>query len=167
MTTDQRSSKPSGGGVCTMNGSEAFVAIPIVKSSRLERRLAEIRKRLPYQIEYAKDTFSDELWQAMEHRELNQVEFAERANVSKQFLTKIFRGGNCTIETMVKLAFALDYAFNVHLTPNEVGCGWIHCVLDSSPRPPARFVDLWTESGYKPMKLLKAEVKRERVSSTS
>jgi hypothetical protein len=135
------------------------------KNLALENRIEQARKTLPYRVEYAQQNYSDELWQAMEHRNLNQVEFAEKAKVPKQFLTKVFRGGNCTIETMVKLAFALDYKLSIHLTPNEVGCAWMHCVTDFSPRPPERFINLWTESGYLPMVVVNQEKKREKVAA--
>jgi len=92
----------------------------VERSVKLEESLNRTRQTLPYQVAYLKETFSDELWRAMENRHLNQAQFAERADVSKQFLTKVFRGGNCTMETIVKLAFALDYRAHIHLTPNHV-----------------------------------------------
>lgn len=149
-----------------MNISKVCLELPIETNSSLERSLEEARKGLPYQIAYAQETYSDELWQAMEHRELNQVQFAERADVSKQFLTKIFRGGNCTIETMVRLAYSLDYKLSIHLTPNEVNCGWLHFAPELSTRPPERFINLWTESGYEPMVIFKNE-SREKIAAAA
>ena len=151
----------------TMNTNEVLMDIPILKSSSLEKRLERIRKRLPYQTEYVKETFSDELWQAMEHRNLAQVAFAKQAKVPKQFLTRVFRGGNCTIETMVRLAFALNYKVNIHLTPNEVGCWWMHWLPEPTPRPPERFFKLWSESGYEPVESLRREVMHDTVALAS
>lgn len=116
-TIKMKSTKRRTGGDYIMNGSEIFSDLPIERNLALEGKLDRARKSLPYKIEYTQGAFADDLWQAMEHRRLNQVEFAEKAGVAKQFLTKIFRGGNCTIETMVKLAFALDYKLSIHLSP--------------------------------------------------
>jgi hypothetical protein len=130
--------------------------------------LERARKSLPYQIEYFQGNYADELWQAMEHRGFNQVEFAARAGVSKQFLTKVFRGENCTGATMVKLAFALNYKVNAHLTPNEVGCVWMHYMdymPENSPRPPEQFINLLTESGYKPMQEIELESDCEKIAA--
>jgi transcriptional regulator with XRE-family HTH domain len=167
MTTDLRLSAPNNGGVCTMSTNEAFTLVPIQRSSALEKRLERLRKQLPYQFEYVKETFSDELWEAMEYRDISQAQFARKAKVPKQFLTKVFRGGNCTIETMVRLAFALNYKLNIHLTPNEMGCAWIHAIPESTPRPPDKFLNLWFETGYQPIANVKKEVKCDHVTSTS
>jgi len=154
MITEPKSNKLKIEGSCIMNKNETLMEIPVERNLILEGKLDEARKKLPYQIEYFQGNYADELWQAMEHRGLNQVEFAERAGVPKQFLTKVFRGGNCTGATMVKLAFALNYKLNIHLTPNEVGCAWMHYMdylPEISPRPPEQFINLLTEPGYKPM----------------
>jgi len=150
-----------------MNTNETL-KVPVEKNLVLEGKLDRARKSLPYQIEYFQGNYADDLWQAMEDRGLNQVEFAERAGVSKQFLTKVFRGDNCTGATMVKLAFALNYKLHVHLTRNEVGCAWIHymdCMAGISPRPPEQFINLITESGYKPMVVEENESNCEKIAA--
>ncbi|MCA1659491.1 MAG: helix-turn-helix domain-containing protein [Verrucomicrobiaceae bacterium] len=82
---------------------------------------------MDYQLEYAIGVFGDELWQAMEGRGMNQAELARKAAVSRQFLTKVFRGdNNFTIETMVKLAHAVGHRLYQHLAPAEVDCEWQH-----------------------------------------
>jgi hypothetical protein len=154
MNTNQKSNEAKAGCVYIMNINDPYQGMPVEKNPKLENKLARLKATLPYQIEYAKGGFADELWEAMEHRGLNQVGFSQKAEVPKQFLTKVFRGGNCTIETMVRLAFALNYKLNVHLTPNEVGCVWMHSMdnlPEIAPRPPEQFINLLTESRYKPM----------------
>lgn len=149
------------------NENGSCLEIPVEKNSALADRLERIRKGLPYQIEQAQGFYADELWQAMEHRGLSQVEFAEKAGVPKQFLTRVFRGGNCTVETMVKLAFALDYKVSIHLAPNEVGCAWIHCIDEFAPRPADRYWDLWNQPGYKTAEIApeKFELEREKIAA--
>jgi transcriptional regulator with XRE-family HTH domain len=135
------------------------------RSVELKKMLDDERKTLPYQIAEAQECYSDELYQAMESRNLSQVEFANKAQVSKQFITKVFHGGNCTIETIVKLAFALDYKLNIHLTPNEVGCAWLHHIDGIAPRPIKQISNVWAESGYKPMLVVEEEFDREKITS--
>lgn len=165
MSTNQKSNEAKADCVYITNINDPYQGMLVEKNPNLEKKLARLRVTLPYQSEYAKGAFADELWEAMEHRGLNQVEFAQKADVPKQFLTKVFRGGNCTIETMVRLAFALSYKVSIHLTPNEVGCTWLHCITEVSPRPPERFINLWTEEGYKPSVILtnKTDPDREKL----
>jgi hypothetical protein len=147
--------------------NESVLEIPVEKNSALAEKFDQVQKGLPYQVEEVQGFYADELWQAMEHRGLNQVEFAQKADVTKQFLTKVFRAGNCTIETMVKLAFALDYKVSIHLAPNEVTCAWIHCINDSAPRPADRYFNLWNQSGYRPAEIAqeKFELVREKIAA--
>jgi len=100
--------------------------IPVVTSLPLQKQLEAARRTIAYRAEYAKESFSDELWQAMEHRGLNQVQLAAKAGVTKQFLTRVFRGSNCTLETMVKLSEALGYHLNIHLTADEYESSCVH-----------------------------------------
>jgi len=122
------------GGFIINAANNSTLAPPVEQSVRLNQRLDRTRQTYGYRAALFKETFSDELWQAMEHRGLNQAQFAAKADVPKQFLTKVFKGGNCTIDTIVKLAHALDYKADIHLTPNDFGCGWIHCIPQSPDR---------------------------------
>lgn len=139
--------------------------LPIEKNSDLDASLSEARKDLQYQIEYAKESFSDELWQAMEQRELNQVQFAEKAGVPKQFLTKIFRGSNCTIETMAKLAHALNYRLSIHIAPQEYECSWMHFLPEEPVQAPSPYATRWMDPNYDIVNL--APSKHEKLSAAA
>jgi transcriptional regulator with XRE-family HTH domain len=151
MTTDLILTERKSVGPYTQNSNEVLPMVPIERNLTLQGKLEKLRKTLPYKIEYAKDTFSDELWQAMQIRGLSQVRFAKKAKVSKQFLTKIFKGENCTIETMVRLADALNYKLNIHLTPVDVSCEWIHWSPQSFPRVSDNNVWFCFNTRYKPV----------------
>jgi transcriptional regulator with XRE-family HTH domain len=138
--------------------------IPTVKYLSLQQQLDTARESLDYRIEYVKESFSDELWQAMEHRGLNQVQFSAKANVSKQFLTRVFRGSNCTIETMVKLSDALGYQLNIHLTPKEYECNWLHYLPKEPEKSCAQF---WTDDDYREVKAQKSELKNETIPAAA
>ena len=135
------------------------------RGAALKELIGSERKTLPYHIAAAQECYSDELWQAMENRNLSQVEFAKRAHVPKQFLTKVFRGGNCTIETLVRLAFALDYKLNIHLTPNEVGCAWLHRIDEAVPRQIKQHINVWAETTYTPTVVMAEEYHSEKVTA--
>jgi hypothetical protein len=144
---------------CTTAINLSLSVVPQAEQSiRLERKLEATRLTLPYQQAYFRETFSDELWQAMEHRGLNQAEFAEKAKVQKQFLTKVFGGGNCTMDTIVNLAHALNYRAHIHLTPNDVACEWIHWSPSSNPVINRMNMRFWVGSGFSTVNQLEKEV---------
>ncbi len=141
--------------------------IPIATNSPLQKQLEAARQTLAYRIEYAKESFSDELWQAMDHRGLNQVQLAAKAEVTKQFLTRVFRGANCTLETMVKLSEALGYHLNVHLTPAEYECGWIHYMSEEPFKQEQPYAKLWAAKDYCEVPTQNAELKNETVPAAA
>lgn len=149
------------------NDRVATVVHIVGRSRQLEARLERTRETAEYRTAYFRETFSDELWQAMEHRGLNQAQFAEKAGVAKQFLTKVFRGGNCTMDTIVKLAFSLNYTANIHLTPNEVSCAWLHRIPDFLSKPGTSGAALWIEGKYDKVNSLEKEVQLAAVPSNS
>lgn len=173
MTMGPKLNERKSGEVSIIKDPKSYIVYKILdivdknRSAALQKTLEDERKTLPYQIAEAQEFYSDELWQAMENRNLSQVEFANKAQVSKQFITKVFHGGNCTIATLVKLAFALDYKLNIHLTPNEVGCAWLHHIDGVVPRQTKHINNIWAESGYKPMLVINDEFDREKVTTES
>jgi len=148
MTTDQKliEHKSGGGGIMPLPA----VPQPLQIENNLgrHRKLEKFRKTRPYHIEYAKSGFSDALWQAMEQRNVSQSKFAKRADVSKQYLTKIFRGENCTIETMVRLAFALKYKVDIRLIPFESDHAFTACFPTQFPDFRNTYVNLFGDTGY-------------------
>lgn len=141
--------------------------IPVVTSLPLQTQLEAARQTIPYLVEYAKESFSDELWQAMEQRGLNQVQFAAKAGVSKQFLTRVFHGSNCTLETMVRLSMALGHHLHVHLTPAEYECDWIHYMPEQPARPDQPNARLWAASDYCEVTVQKSELKHETIPAAA
>lgn len=53
-------------------------------------------------------TFAKELRKARVHAEMTQEQLAKRARMTRQGLDKIEKGGNCTLGTIILLAYALD-----------------------------------------------------------
>lgn len=122
MTTEKILNEPNKDGISIiLSGGQT---LKVERSGKLEAKLEARRATLGYQTAYFKEVFSDELWQAMEHQGLNQAQFAEKATVSKQFLTKVFKGENCTMDTIVQLTHALGYNAHIHLTPINIKLGF-------------------------------------------
>jgi hypothetical protein len=168
MTTKKTLSAPKREGSFITTSNLGLAPLPAVeRSAKLDEKLNKARQTLPYQAAYFKETFSDELWLAMEHRNLNQAQFAEKADVSKQFLTKVFRGGNCTMETIVKLAFALNYRAHIHLTPNDVACEWIHQIPWTIPKGFDIYSGLFSSAKYHNVNQIKKEMEYAVVTSDS
>jgi transcriptional regulator with XRE-family HTH domain len=77
---------------------------------------AEARKNLAYHIEGAIMEFTEELCRIMEAQGVTKAELAKRLDCKPAFVTKLLSGqNNFTLETMVKLARALESEIKIHL----------------------------------------------------
>lgn len=57
--------------------------------------------------------------QLREKRGLTQTELAARMHTSAPVISRLERGGKCTLRTLEKLADALDAALKIELVPKE------------------------------------------------
>jgi transcriptional regulator with XRE-family HTH domain len=79
-----------------------------------------------YQAEYMKLIFGEELGDLMGQQHISQAELARRIGTSRAYITRIFRSDfNPTLETLAKLAIALDARIAIHLHPNETEVRWL------------------------------------------
>ncbi len=86
----------------------------------LRSLLKDKRFRRGYQEELEKLRIAETLVHLREHRGLTQAALAQRMGVSQPFIAKLESGGihNFSIETLVKLAVALNSALEVRLHPH-------------------------------------------------
>jgi transcriptional regulator with XRE-family HTH domain len=83
------------------------------------------KQRNSYWFETAKLDFSIELNRLFKRTGMTQAELATKIDSSPAYITKIFRGDtNFTIETMVKLAIAVDGELHIQITPKNVKTKW-------------------------------------------
>lgn len=76
-------------------------------------------------IEKAKLLFTEELLELMEKQDVSRSELARRLGVAPARVTSLMTGANnFTIETMVKIARALDAGIQVHLAPKDCDTRW-------------------------------------------
>ena len=90
----------------------------------------EARKDHAYWVEGAILEFTEDMVNRMEEQGVSRSELARRIGTSPSYVTKILRGStNFTLDTMVKVARALDCDFRCHLQPQGAETRWFD-VLD-------------------------------------
>ena len=67
----------------------------------------------------AVNDFARELHELMKRRNVSNAELARRLGVERQYIGKLLGGANVTLQTMVKLAVALDGVVRVRLEQRE------------------------------------------------
>lgn len=77
--------------------------------------------------------FTEELNRLMEKNGISRSELARRLDVSPAYVTKALRGDvNFTIETMVRLARAVDGKVHLHVAPEAHEVRWFDVVTENS-----------------------------------
>lgn len=85
------------------------------------------KHRNNYWFETAKLDFSVELNRMFKRSRMTQAELANKIDSSPAYITKVFRGDtNFTIETMVKLARAVDGELHIQITPKNIKKQWFN-----------------------------------------
>lgn len=75
-----------------------------------------------YRVEYLKQVFSEDVGRLMAEQGINQAELARRLGVSRAYVTRLFNGTfNPTVETLTKVALALDARVELRLVPKDDG----------------------------------------------
>lgn len=97
--------------------------------------LADAKQRDSYWVEKAKLDFSVALNRLFEKSGMSQKALAEKLGTSPAYITKVFRGDvNFTIETMAKLARAVDGQLHIHISPKQLKSHWFD-VLQTQEQP--------------------------------
>lgn len=100
----------------------------------LQAMMAAARQTHTYKLEGAILEYTEEMVGLMEQQKVTNTELAKRIEVSPAYITKILRGtSNFTLDTMVKIATALDAEFRCHLQPRGIQSVWVdYSVMNSS-----------------------------------
>lgn len=111
-----------------------------------KKLLAKAKERDEYWVAKAISDFTDDLQRLMEQRDVNKAELARRIESSPAYITKVMRGDtNFTVESMVRLARALDGQLCIHVGRNEDSVRW----FDVVPRKEARGIPPTAENWVK------------------
>jgi transcriptional regulator with XRE-family HTH domain len=118
-----------------------------------------------YWVEYLKLVFSEDVGWLMDERGVNQADLARDLDVSRAYVTRLFHGTfNPTVETLVKVALALDARVALHLHPRHTDTCWLEVpVVMTTPE-----AEVWA-GGYKELVSMPAscEVRRETTSTVA
>jgi transcriptional regulator with XRE-family HTH domain len=74
-----------------------------------------------YWRDVATSDFTRDLHARMERMGITHTELAARMGTSRPYVTKLLSGGNFTLETMVKLAMALDGVVRIQIEDRDAG----------------------------------------------
>jgi transcriptional regulator with XRE-family HTH domain len=89
----------------------------------LAEKLAKALDRAEHEPDYWRDIaitdFTRDLHARMQALHISQGELARRMGTSRPYVTKLLAGSNFTLQTMVKIAMALDAVVRVRLEGNE------------------------------------------------
>ncbi|MFP4166427.1 MAG: helix-turn-helix domain-containing protein [Opitutales bacterium] len=93
----------------------------------------QVEQRLEYWVEGAKNEFTEKTVRRMQELDVTRTELAERLGKKQSHITKLLGGNNnFTIETMVRIAEALDCHFRCHLEPVDCDTHWVDLVRTGS-----------------------------------
>lgn len=87
--------------------------------------LANLDGSVEYWAEGAVLDFTEELARIMAENDISRADLAKKVGTSQAYITKVFGGqANFTIETMTKLALAVDYVLRLHIAPKGSRTLW-------------------------------------------
>ncbi|MCW5547514.1 MAG: helix-turn-helix transcriptional regulator [Opitutaceae bacterium] len=94
--------------------------------NELQAMMAAARQTHAFKLESAKMEFTEDMLKLLDARDLSQSDLAKRIGSSPAYITKILRGtSNFTLDTMVKIASALDAEFRCHLQARGTQTLWV------------------------------------------
>jgi plasmid maintenance system antidote protein VapI len=86
--------------------------------------IEEAQDTVPYWRDIASTDFTRDLHERMRRMGITHAELARRMGTSRPYVTKLLEGSNFTLETMVKLAMALDGVLRVHIADRDALTHW-------------------------------------------
>lgn len=92
----------------------------------------ERKDSVGFKVEHNKNGFAIELECFMRRKNIKRVDLAERAGFTPAYVTKVLRGdANFTIESMTKLASAVDAELCLHLAPVGMTSHWFDSYVNT------------------------------------
>ena len=98
----------------------------VERDPRYDRLRSRFEKAPKYWGEYLKLAFSEDVGRLMDERDMNRADLARAIATSRAYVTRLFSGTfNPTLETLVKVALALDARVALHLHPCQTEVCWL------------------------------------------
>jgi transcriptional regulator with XRE-family HTH domain len=127
---------------------------PVGHFSSFEELFQRAEQRTGYWVELAKLEFTEEMLARMKAAGLTKSQLATTLGAKPAFVTRLASGhNNFTLETMVRIALALNCEFRSHLQPAGTKTCWIN-VLRNEPQRPALG---WPSGGFQKPKTIRLD----------
>jgi transcriptional regulator with XRE-family HTH domain len=121
-----------------------------MKTNKTFRELFDsVRQTLPYRVESLVLDFTDQIVNRMQYLHLSRSDFASRLGSSPAYVTKVLSGGtNFTLESMVKVADALDSEIQIQIVPKDSTQVWLDVMAGSEEARPRDYalINEWRRS---------------------
>lgn len=106
-------------------------------SDSFKKLLNKAKERDDYWVARAISEFTEDLNRLMAQHEVSKAELARRIESSPAYVTKVMRGDtNFTVESMVRLARAVDGKLCIHVGRQEDEVRWFDVVQHKAQRQP-------------------------------
>lgn len=93
----------------------------------------ERKSGLGYWVESAKQDFMISMNEKMKSKKITKVQLADSISCTPAYISKVMKGDvNFTIETMVKIAMALDSKLCIHLAQHNEDIQWFGIVTNTN-----------------------------------
>jgi len=90
-----------------------------MSTERYAAMLEEAEQSVDFWYDIAETDFAREVHARMRALDISPAELARRMKTSKAYVSQLLNGGNFTLQTMVKVAMALDGVVRIRLEGNE------------------------------------------------
>ena len=119
---------------------------PVAALDSFEELFQRAEENPGYWVELGKLEFTEEMQARLKELGINKREFAARLGAKPAFVTRLLSGhNNFTIETMVRVARALESEFRCYLQPSGTKARWID-ILENHP---LRASVSWPADGFR------------------
>jgi len=119
---------------------------PIETFDSFDELFQRVEQHTDYWVELAKLEFTEEMLARMKEAGVRKSQLAASLGAKPAFVTRLVSGhNNFTLETMVRVARALNCGFRTHLEPAGTKACWIDVLKDEPQRPRAA----WTTEKFR------------------
>jgi antitoxin component HigA of HigAB toxin-antitoxin module len=117
-----------------------------------------------YWVELAKLEFTEEMLARMQSAGMKKGQLAASLGAKPAFVTRLVSGhNNFTLETMVRVARALNCGFRSHLEPAGTKACWIDVLKDEPKRPRAE----WATEKFRVIETLHPDFSHEALPAAA
>jgi hypothetical protein len=137
---------------------------PVGTFDSFEELFQRAEERTGYWVELAKLEFTEEMLARMKSLGTKKSQLATTLGAKPAFVTRLVSGhNNFTLETMVRVARALDCEFRCHLQPAGTKACWIDVLKDEPGRPRAA----WTPEKFRVIETIRPDFTHEAVPAAA